>query len=696
MGETPIPAGVQSTKDVTYWREQIQLAQAVNETLARWQDANLRAYAPRPGDDPDGYGTCINTNRDFTLVERKKADLFYQRPEVTLSPNPLLEGPILQPTGQPLMGAPDPKTGQAAPIDGSVAVTAHQEIVNEHLGPTGIDATRMAHQALFDVLTFGVGYTVMGYESASVDVPHPQGLRDATGQPVTVPVPVKESCYWQHFSPKQMLKPHTFRSTDWDRAPWLGHRFELPLTAANRKKYRLSDDFSGKTSDHTQYFDHGTGQTSGEDIVTGTELWYRSCLFREDRPHPDHLTHLVLVDGLDTPALEEDCPYQTLDPTGRLTPDSLIGFPIHPLNTRTLTDSSNPPSDCTLIRPLVNELNRFREQMVEYRDAQTLKWMYNTDVLPKEAVEKIVRAPIGGLIGVPGEAFVGEGAIKELPHGSMARESFTSNDYIDADIARTTAIDANGAGVQSAGSQTATEAQIQQGNANARLDFERGVVLQWYCAGVTKFSTLLQRYLPVQDAATIVGTARAQSWDVWRKTAASSLAFTAMPDSALRVDQAVDRKQAQDLYSFLANDPFVQQGRGKLLETLLRKFHIDPAGIVSPPAPPKPEPPKLAFSFKGEDLVGPQAPIVLGIAEQLGLKIDPAWVTMSQAMLQKSLELAAQAETDQARAKAAGDTRHGGKLAQQESLSKHHADQTGALQGIGGAPSPMGAGGLVQ
>ena len=675
---------VQSSKDIGFWREQIKSAMADNDVLCKWWDANLAAYAPKPTDDPDGYGTHINTNRDFTLVERKKADLFYQRPDVTLQPSPMLDGPILGPTGQPLTdGKPTQQAPQGTPIPSSVALGAHQEIVNETLGPDGVDATRMVHQTLFDVLdTSGVGYTVMGFEQHAVEVEQADPM---TGQPRVVPVPVKSTCFWEHLPRKRALRPSSFRSTDWDRAPWLGHRFELPLSAGNRKKYQLPDDFDGSKSDHTLHFDHGMNQTPSDNVFTGVELWYRSCLFRDDRPHPDHLTHLVIVDGIDQPVIEEDCPYQQLDDHGQLTPDSLIGFPIHPLNMRTLPDSSDPPSDCTLIRPLVNELNRFREQMVEYRDAQTLRWMYNTDTLPPDALTKIVRAPIGGMIGVPSDAFVGEGAIKELPHGSMPRESFTSNDYIDADIARTTAIDATGAGVQSQTNQTATEAQIQQGNANARLDFERGVVLQWYVKGVTKFSTLLQRYLPVQDAAKIVG-GRAQAWDAWRRTVPSNLAFTAMPDSALRVDQAVDRKQAQDLYSFLANDPYVAKGRAQLLEKLLRKFHIDPTGIVAPPDPPKPEPPKLSFAFKGEDLAAPQAPAVYFILEQQGLNVPPE--IRAQVQTLSALAAAAQAAQEQA----AANTKHGGKLPQQESLSKHAADQTQGMQGTG-APAAMGVGG---
>jgi hypothetical protein len=676
---------VQSTKDAKYWKKQIELSIAARRQHETWWEANLKAYAPGVGQTPEAYGGEINTNRDFTLVERKKADLFYQRPDVTLQPSPLMELPFPA-------GPPDPMTGQAPMLSQAPAIQAHQEIVNEKLGADGIDATRMVHQTLFDVLSLsGVGFTKMGYEmyATTQDVLDPM-----TGQPRSVPVPVAEKCYWEHFSPKQAVIPHDFRSTEWDKAPYLGMQFTLPLTAANREKYKLPPEFEGSKADGTQYFDHGTASQESESVFTGVEIYYRSILFRDDVQHPDHLTMLVLVDGVEEPVIHEDCQYQTLLPNGQLSPDSLIGFPIHPLNTRTLTDSAYPPSDCTMIRPLVNELNVYRTQQVQFRDAATLKWMYNTDTLPKDAVQKIVRAPIGGMIGVPPEAFIGEGSIKELPQGSMPRENFAGQQAIDDDIARTTAIDAAGAGVQSNTNQTATEAQIQQGNANARLDFERGVVLQWYVKGVTKFSTLIQRYTPIEQAAQIVGPQLAQQWDAWRKAVPSALAFTAMPDSALRVDQAVDRKAALDFYSFIRQDPYVQKGVPKLLERLFRKHHIDPTGIIVPPDPPKPEPPKASLSFKGEDLVAPQAPIVIEILTQLGLKISPEAVLQSQQLLLNAQQEAAAAEAEAEGQP--GDTTHGGKQPQSESLSKHHADLTGGMQNTGAPAAMGGAGGMLQ
>lgn len=677
------PQEVRSTKDGKFWRGQVEQAIAKRQRYEAWWDACLKAYAPWGGNTtPDSYGDAVHTNRTFTLVERKKADLFYQRPDVTLQPTPLSELPIAGFGGQP-----DPQTGQPTPIAASFALAAHEEIVNEKLGEDGIDATDMMDAVLFDIVcTQAVGFTKMGYESFTVPVEQADPM---TGEPVSVDVPVAEHCFWEHFSGKQAIIPANFRSTKWDKAPFLGMQFELPLTAGNRKKFNLPDDFTGSSTDKRQYYDHGDSDGSqGEHVFTGVEIEYKSVLFREDVSHPDHLTQLILVDGIDEPVIERDSPYQTLTPQGGLTPDSLIGFSFHPFSTRKMTDSAYVPSDGTMIRPLENELDISRTQNVQFRDAMGLRYI---TTLPVETIAKITRSPIGGIINVPDEAFHGETAFKALDSGTMPRENLTIADYIDSDLERTVSLDAAGSGAQSDRSSTATEQQIVAANQNARMDKERATILKRYIKGVTKFSTLLQRYLPVQQAVEIVGPQRAQAWEAWRKTANSALAFTAMPDSALRVDAGVERKQAQDLYSFLANDPYIAKGRAKLLEKLLRKFHIDPTGIVSPPEPGKPEPPKLALSFSGEDLIGPQAPIVIEILQQQGITISPQNVQLSQAMLLQSQMLAAQAATEE-NAGAAGDTKHGGKVAQQESLSKHASDKTGNLQGTG-MPAAMGAAG---
>lgn len=676
-----------SPEDLAQWREAIAKSREVRQNIMRWGDANLKKYAPPLDADPDRYGEDINTNRDFTLVERKKADLFYQKPDVTAIPSPLL-------------------------ADHPELLEVHTEILNEKLGPDGVDVEALVDRVLFDVLCpTGTGWSIMGYESATV--PTEMQVPDETGKvpgavlgltPMTktalAPVPIFEDCFWSWFSPRCALFPANARTTETDSWPWIGMELEIPVKVAKRKGW-VPETYQGGPANPELRFQQGN-VTSTESVVRAVQILYQSSLYRDDRPHPKHQTELILIDDLDTPAEHKDSPYQTIDPnTGKLTPDSLLGYRIHPCTIRVLTDSAYVPSDCTISRPLVNELNRFREQMLEMRDANVMRWQYNVDTLPPDALAKIVRSPIGGMIGVPGEAFVGEGAFKELPQGSYPRENFQFNDYLDNDLARTHAIDAEQSGAGQRGEQSATESQIKQNNVNARLGRERGRVLHWYLAGVTKYSAILQRLMPVEDAAAIVGTQAAAQWDTWRKMIPASLAFTALPDSSQRTDLASDRKLARDDYTFFANDPYVN--RLELLKVLMPKLRY-PMKVINPQPPEqKPEPGKHSLALKGEDLnpLSPQFPIVMELMKQDGIVISPQAIQEAQATAQNALLAAQTVAQPTGQGQPKPDDAHGGKVPQMESLSKHANALTSGIQGMpspsnGGEPAPLGAGGSIQ
>jgi hypothetical protein len=662
------------------WQGEIAKARAARKQVSIWWDANLDAYAPSPSDNPEDYAEAINTNRDFTLVERKKADLFYQRPDVFAKPSPLFEGK-------------------------DALLETHTKILNEKLGPDGVNARAMAHRVIFDILcTAGMGWTAMGFESSTVpvdmQVPGPDAAMPGAVlnlQPVpqmitqSVDVPIFERVFWEWFSPKQGLIPAHARTTDSDTWPWIGMEFEVPTRTAIRNKWVPADHKGGPGSTEL-HFDHGiTGQT-GDDVVRGVLIYYMSSLYRDDRPHPQHQTQLILIDGIDDPAVHKDSPYQELDAQGRLTPNSLIGYPIHPGTIRTLTDTAYVPSDCTISRPLVNELNTGRRQMIEQRENTLLRYQYNVDTLPPDALAKIVRSPIGGFIGVPAEAFVGDGAIKEIPHGTWPRENNEFNNYLDNDLARTHAIDAEQSGASAAGDQTATESQIKQNNVNARMGVERGNFLDWYLRGVTKFSQIAMRLLPTEDAAKIVGPAKAQEWDSWRGQIPAALAFTALPDSSLRTDQAIDRKRAMDEYTFLINASGIS--KPELTKQLLPKIGYPATVLDLAPPQPHPEPTRPNFSFKGEDLnpLAPQFAIVMEILRQAGVSVSPHAVQEAQSTSQNALLAQQVPSQDTGLGHAAPSMEHGGKLPQLEGLSKHAAALTGGMQGMPNS----GAGGGVQ
>src|SRR3990167_6872426 len=555
------------------WRREIDQAITVAKEQHTWWQANMDAYAPKVGDNPKAYGENVHTNRDFSKLEQKKPQLFFQSPEVQIRPSPLLVGleDVLQ---------------------------THQDILNELLGPDNVDVKSLVGEVLFDVLCpAGFGVVKLGYDAVTVDVPVPDGLGAEGG---TVPVPIWEEVYGRRVSPKRYLIPATYRERRYENAPSQGMRFTMPLRVAKRK-WKLPEDFSPTVDASEMYLDDGSTRPHAEDLVSGTELVYKAALYDDAVVHPKQLRVLVILDGLD----QQDAvvehrqhPCQAIDPqTGRLTPDSLVGFPFEVLTLRVRSDTPWVPSDCTISRPQVNELDRFREQQIKQRDSNSPLRVYNAGQTPPSVIEKIEQGVPQGLVGLPDEMWnQPDHGIAEIARSSYARENTQFEEKQDNDISQTWAMDANQGGTKTDTARTATELQLIQGNTNVRLDAERTRVLEWYIRLVTKFSVLVTKYLRVEEAARIVGQPRAEQWAQVMKRIPSPLAFTAKPDSHIRLDAAVERKKVFDWVNFSAASPYINQKEN--WTQAARLLNMDPARlVVDPPAPP-PEKPNITFSIK--------------------------------------------------------------------------------------------------
>ena len=519
-----------SEERLAQWWRDLDAGDRKRKQWEAWWDANLDAYAPSADKNPKAYGLDINTNRDYAMVERKKAQLFFQSPEVSIKPSPLM----------------DPMAD---------AVQIHQQILNEYLGADQADVKASVLAALFDLICpAGVGVTKLGYETvvemveANVPVPDPTtgqpAMNPMTGQPITVrqdvPVPIWERVFWDRVSPKQLILPADLKTTCYDHAPWLAIKFTATAPEIERRYGIAPSKDTPKGAEGNQTLERSPELSEPEaKPYEGVELWYRAYLVDPKVKHPDRLRLAVLVRGLDTPMVHKDSPYQTVDPnTGGLTPDSMIGFPIHPLAVRTQSDEAWVPSDCSISRPQVNELNRFREQQIKLRDSNIPLRIVNAEVVPREVFESaLMQTDVGDFLFLPAEAFAQQ-AILEIAKATYPRENLTFEDKQDADIARTHGMDSNQAGVTTEERRTATELQLVQSNANVRLDAERGAVIDWYLKGVTKFSCLVQRFVSVEQATQIVGPQAAQRWAQVMKSAPARMAFTARPDSAIKIDAA--------------------------------------------------------------------------------------------------------------------------------------------------------------
>lgn len=674
------------------WKERIDKAEQKFKEYEPWMEAAMKNYAVSPREDPKTYPLKTRTNRAFRNVERKRAGLFYSRPDVSVSPSPLLE----------------------QMPNGSAIAASHATIMNEKLGEDGVDAEGVASRCIFDYLLCGIGWVKIFYRSYTVDTPTQKPVIDPTTQqpvidPATnqvqttvevVPVPIKTECGLEYFSPKRGLIPADFDSTEFDKGPWMGMRFKMPLAEARRLFTKLPADWKpGKDRDGDDRFDHGTSDREPSvDEVTGVEIYYKSHIFRSDIVHPDHLTKLVLVDGFDDePVIHEDDPDQTVDEKGALSPDSRIGFPYHPLVIRHMTDSSYVMSDVAVVLPQTQELDTGRQIRQRQRLINLVRAFYDAGALPETALAKILDAEQGGLIGLPSEVYNNPlGPVRPMPPLALSPDDSATDALIDNDLSQTMAVDATTAGAGATpGPETATKANITQANLGAREGKEQNSVAKWYIRLVTKFSTLVQRYFTVEDAALYIGMQQAQAWDTWRQQLPSRLAFTIEPDSSIKNDTALDRMQFQQMYTYIANDPNVN--RRYILTKLLHKFHIDPSRALIPTEQmpqPKPEPPKMSLSVKGEDLspLSPQSPILLEFLSQLGYKISQQAI-QNAAVIARMKETAEHVEEANAKSDAGTETRHGGKVAQLESLDKHATEDTGGMQKTG-ALAPGLAGGL--
>src|SRR5499427_7404720 len=592
------------------WMGRIERARARRKLVEDEWQKNLDAYqgvplSERPSKD------WVNPNTDFADVEQKKAQLFFTTPEVHCIPK--------EPIGVPLTNV----------------ILIKQAVLNDKLGPNGVDAKRLIDKVTFDALCpAGWGATKIGYEVTTRPVPHPT-LTDETGQPQSVDVPVYEEYFWEHFSPKKLLIPDDFFDNEYDRAPWIAMEFALPFLVAQRK-YKLPDDFAGTASSDENVFDQrdgsgrSSGDTRGNQIVTGVEIWYKAALEDPACWHPEWLRVLVLIDGLsDRPARHTEGIYQTLTAEGRLTADSMIGYPIHVLTLRDVTDSAYIRSDCSMTRDLVDQLSKFLTQQVQQRDTSIPMRLVDEGIITPDVMTKIQNGDYGSFIPIP-PGGLNPPPVVEIARAQYPRENFEAQNRIERQLAKTLALDSNQQGVNAETARTATELSIVQNNASVRLKAERNRVVSFFIAGVQKFDTLLQRFATDTDVVEIVGPDGARQWATWNKeTIAGRYAYQIKPDSGVDIDEATARKQALDTYNYLGKDPLVN--RAYLLQELAPALHLDPQQLKAPPPPPAPpEKPNVSFAFKGEDLLNPLA---VAVMVQGGIMITPQMIQAADLLI---------------------------------------------------------------
>jgi hypothetical protein len=631
-----------SDDDRSAWSARIDAAERSRKLReSRWDEALVR-YRRSKASNYD-----VNALLDFRHVESKKAQLFYQTPEVQLHPI-------------------DPENPDLPAI---ALLPYRQKVLNHYLGPEGTDIKRAIHETLFDCLAAsGWLVTEIGYEVRTAKDP-------MSGMDVTI----WGKPFQSRVSPKKLLVPEEFRSTQFDRAPWLGVKGRMPKARAMRV-FGLEDDVPTSTKGDEAVFTHdeSAGQSS-DPSVEYTTIWYRAEDCDPEIVNPELYRRLILVSGVDRVISHVNSPFQAVDEIGQLTPMSMRGNPIHVGTLRDLSDSAYIDADLVVGEQLANEINKFRTGLMRNRVARSPITVIDPEGFEPETIEKI-KTGDKQVFCKPGALQSGQKLIDVAQTGQEPRDNYTAQDYAERDWEGALGTSDNQSGqLSSKRATTATEARITQTNSSARAEAEKDRLREYFIAGVRKFDCVLAWTTSEQDLTRILGMQGAQLYASMRELAGCYV-YKILPDSGIHVDAAQFRAQKLDEYNLLRKDPQIQAS--ELLMGVTRALGYDPAKMVLPQAPEQgPEPMKFSFAMKGEDLIGPQSQACVEILAQNGITVSPGAI---ESLIAGQAQAAALAEAE-AQAQIIGDSKqgHGGSANVTEKINQHSSERTGGVNGMG-------------
>jgi hypothetical protein len=665
-----------SDEDLKKWWTRVELARTRRKRESDKWTQLMRGYNP----PTDGTGADVNSNVHFRNTHLKIAELYAQFPDIKLEPlEPMLH--LVDPqTGQPFM---DPKTNQPM---GQEALAQHivaikREVLNKKLGPDEANADLTLLEILFDLFQVsGTAFTKICYESDIKPIP-PQtdasqavpgailGLSGAGGPSPQIPVVINERTRWYRISPKAGLIPHDYHSTDWDRAPFLGHEFEEPNTPQMRKLYNLPDDFKAFSKRDDLYILPGEKDPAdaGSDVIRGVELFLHASLFDPNEANYDIFYRLVLIEGQrNKAAVYELCPYQTIGPDGKLTPDSMIGNPIHPFTLRVATDTAWIAADAAFTDPLVRQENTYLQQEIKKRDANIPRFTYPASLM--EAIDKLKNMDTGQGVAIPDDMWLQfrEQILAPIPHLESAQSDQVGHNILRRAMDETLGTSSpNTSGNVGTGYRSATETAIVQQNMSVRLKGERNILLQRIVAGVRKFDSLIMRY-GSPGYVKIVGQSGAQTLQLFdRQLLSGRYAYDAHPDTMTTIDENTQRDNWLKWTNFMAKSPFLDQEQNARTGAL--HFGYDPSSHIKVPPPPQPPPPppmNISLALKAADLGIPEVQIVM---KDRGIDLTAA---------PPSPQLTAEMMREAAKSQP-----HGGAAPRADLLSEHTSQNTGAQDG---------------
>lgn len=548
---------------------------------------------------------------DWAITKTKAAQLFSQMPQVRLTP-------------------------KQAEFDAAVPVVA--KVINDMLSEAGIEA--VVSECVVDCINAsGVAAALVRYEALEevVQVPALDELQAelakqeaaVTGVPFEMPMVGSTRITDRRFcidrvSPPDFLWPSNFHISDWRKAPWLGHTGRCSWPQA--KRMFVPDEATGQRgvtdADKEKVIGAGTHgdranrlndsddarKAVASDAVTYDELFYWRHIYHEDEKYYDAIQRVVFVAGIDEPVINEPWKGQKFDEVN----GGYLGschLPIQVLTLAYISDEAIPPSDSAIIRPMVLELQEARQHMKDQRKhSRPLRW-FNVDQVDPTITGDLINGTWQGMIPTMGS---GERIIGEVARTAYPRENLEFDRILKADIQEAVSVGPNQQGMFASGERSAAEAQIVQGSFQTEVGQQRAKVAAFVVGIAEVVAGLFALYGEINPnelgaALGAEGAQRIESWD--RTRINQKFVFDVRPDSTVRFDAQQLTQQLTSVLNVTAQSGFINPK--PLIQRIIELNGLDPAEVMVDPPAKGPEPPKVSFAFKAEDLMNPAVITIL-------------------------------------------------------------------------------------
>lgn len=551
------------------WRSRLTAARRRREDLLPDWQRNVDARRGRAAETQTST-TAVAVNQDWPLTKAKIAQLYSQTPEVRLSPR-------------------YPGLDQAVPAFGRE--------LNDTIAEASVGTT--VEEVLADVINAaGIGGALVYYEARTEarDVPaiDPAMLPPGTEIPTTtVDTVVDVKHCVDRISPSDLLVPSDFTGSNYDKARWLAHDSRCTW-AQGMRMFGLTDDQKPRVLG-TDRRAGGTSNSLNTDstkfrdseVVNFTEVFYWRHYYHPDETSFKAIQRVVFVDGLDEPVINEAYRGQQRGPQGML---GVVRLPIRVLTLTYISDDSLPPSDSSIGRFGVNELESSRDAMVQQRKHSIpIRW-FDSNRVSSGTRSLLEKGTFQGFIPTNGP---GDRAVGEVSRASFPQERYEFDRVIKGELTEQWQVGTNQAGAFASGERSASEARIVQQNFQTRVGQERDKVTRF----VLGIAEVLAGHLALYgtfDLPDAVG--------VQREALATGFTYSVRADSTVRLDASQRIEQLKEALNLTGQSGFINPK--PIIAEIIELSGLNPALVVIDPQPKPPEPVQVSVS-KAEDLTNP-------------------------------------------------------------------------------------------